>query len=188
VERRSGINYAVELLFDPEAEAAVLEVWREVRARTGNSVLFDLAGQPHVTLAVHEERDGPQLDRAVRAFLAPATPFLLSSAGTFPGDEGAAFLAPVVTDALLELHRRWHAASPGSNEYYCPGQWVPHCTVGILLEGPALSEALEVARCAVPIRGRFSEIALIAFERHALTPVECLVRVPLKPPSGGARR
>ncbi|MHC4819653.1 MAG: 2'-5' RNA ligase family protein, partial [Planctomycetota bacterium] len=85
-----------------------------------------------------------------------------------------------VTDDLLELHRRWHAASPGSNEHYLPGRWVPHCTVGILLEGPALSEALEAARSALPIRGRFGELALITFERHALTPVECLVRLPLK--------
>jgi len=179
VERGSGVHYAVELLFDPEAEVAVREVWREVSSRTGSSVLFDLAGEPHVTLAIHEERDGPQLDRAVRAFQAPATAFCLSSAGTFPGDEGAAFLAPVVTDALLELHRRWHAASPGSQEHYCPGRWVPHCTVGILLDGGALSEAVEVARRALPIRGRFSEVALIAFER-ALRPVECLVRVPLQ--------
>jgi len=181
VERRSGVRgYAVELLLDPGAEAAVLDVWREVRARTGSPVLFDLAGRPHVTLAVHEERDGPQLDREVRAFSAPELPFLLSSVGTFPGDEGAAFLAPVVTDDLLELHRRWHAASPGSHGHYQPGQWVPHCTVGILLEGPALSEALAAARSALPIRGHFREIALIAFERHALTPVECLVRVPLE--------
>ena len=116
----------------------------------------------------------------MRAFAAPATPFLLSSAGTFPGDEGAAFLAPVVKAALLELHRRWHAAFPGSNGYYLPGRWVPHCTVGVLLERPALGEALEIARRALPIRGRFSELALIAFERSALTPVECLARVPLK--------
>jgi 2'-5' RNA ligase len=175
VERR---RYAVELLFDPEADAAVREVWREVAAQTGNSVLPDLAGQPHITLAVHEEQDAPQLDRAVRAFQAPATPFLLGSAGSFPGNEGVAFLAPVVTDELLDLHRRWHAASPGSHEHYRPGHWVPHCTVGILLEGPALSEALEVARCALPVGGRLAEIALIQIER-ALRPVECLVRVPL---------
>ena len=50
MERRSGLCYAVELLFDPEAEAAVLEAWREVSVRTGSSVLFDLLGQPHVTL------------------------------------------------------------------------------------------------------------------------------------------
>jgi 2'-5' RNA ligase len=179
VEHRSGRCYAVELLFDPEAEAAVLQVWRAVRARTGSGVLFDFASRPHITLAVHEERDGPQLDRAVRALSAPPIPFLLSSAGTFPGDEGAAFLAPVVTDELLEFHRRWHAASPGSQEYYRPGQWMPHCTVGILLEGPALSEALEIARSALPIRGELREVALIAFERNARTPVECLVRVPL---------
>jgi 2'-5' RNA ligase len=174
VDRR---RFAVELLFDPEAEAAVLDVWREV-AGVGSSVLFDLAARPHVTLAVHEEPDGPQLDRTVRRFRAPATPFRLASAGTFPGDEGVAFLAPVVTDALLELHRRWHAASPGSHEHYRPGVWVPHCTVGILLEGRGMAEALEIARRALPIRGEFREIALIAFTRE-LTPVECLVRASL---------
>ena len=183
MERRSGIHYAVELLFDPEAEAAVLDVWRAIRDRTGSSVLFDLASRPHVTLAVHDERDAPQLDRAVRAFTAHPVPFELASAGTFPGDEGVAFLAPVVTDEILELHSRWHAASPGSHELYRPGGWVPHCTVGILLEGPARSEALEVARRALPISGRFQEVTLIRFER-TLQPVECLVRVPLRGAEG----
>lgn len=172
-------HFAVELLFDAEAEAAVLQVWRDVRARTGSSVLFDLASRPHVTLAVYEERDGPRLDRAVRAFPAPATPFLLSSAGAFPGDEGIAFLAPVVTDALLALHRRWHDASPGSHDLYRPGQWVPHCTVGVLIDAAARSEALEAARRALPIRGRFEEIALVAFDRHARKPMDYLVRVPV---------
>ncbi len=181
MSRGPGVLYAVELLFDPEAEAALFDVWREVRKRTGSSLLFDVESRPHVTLAVHGERDAPQLDRAVRAFAAPVTPFVLGSAGTFPGDEGVAFLAPVVTDEILELHRRWHAASPGSHELYRPGQWVPHCTVGILLEGPALSEALEVARRALPISGRFAEVTLIRFER-TLQPVECLVRAPLSRP------
>lgn len=179
MDRRPGIHYAVELLFDPEAEGAVFDVWRAIRDRTGSSVLFDLAGRPHVTLAVHGERDAPQLDRAVRAFAAPPLPFDLASAGTFPGDEGVAFLAPVVTEALLGLHARWHAGSPGSHEVYRPGRWVPHCTVGILLEGPARSEALEIARRALPISGRFAEITLIRFER-ALRPVECLARVRLR--------
>lgn len=178
MSRSSGVLCAVELLFDPEAEAAVLEVWREIRSRTGSSVLFDLASRPHVTLAVHDERDAPQLDRAVRAFAAPATPVVLGSAGTFPGDEGVAFLAPVVTREILGLHSRWHAESPGSHDLYRPGRWVPHCTVGILLQGPALSEALEIARRALPVSGRFAEVTLIRLERM-LQPVECLVRVPL---------
>jgi 2'-5' RNA ligase len=112
-------------------------------------------------------------------------PFVLASAGTFPGPEGAVFLAPVVDDALLGVHREWHALAPGGMEHYRPGAWVPHCTVGFRLADAGTAAA--VARAALPIRGRFERIALVEFEPRATAPVRSLVERPLGPTSAARR-
>jgi 2'-5' RNA ligase len=181
------MGLAVELRFDAEAERAVLGVLEAVRAATGSSVLFDLRARPHVSLAVYPEGvrgaasaeafAGKSLERAVAGLRAAPLPFTLASAGTFPGDEGVVFLAPVVDDALLRLHREWHALAPGGLPYYAPGAWVPHCTVGFRL--PDVAPALAAARALLPIRGRYSSIALVEFERDLSAPVRCLVERPL---------
>jgi 2'-5' RNA ligase len=167
---------AVELRFDAEAERAVLKVWEAVRAVSGSSVLFDLRARPHVSLAVYPEGAPGAVGAAPRLRATPL-PFAFASAGTFPGDEGVVFLAPVVDDALLRMHREWHALAPGGLPYYAPGAWVPHCTVGFRL--PDVAPALAAARSALPIRGRFESIALIEFERDLAAPVRTLLERPL---------
>jgi 2'-5' RNA ligase len=167
------MGLAVELLFDGESERAVGRVWDAVRAVSGSSLLFDLRARPHVSLAVYPEGVRGPLERAVQGLRAPPLPFVLSSAGTFPGDEGVAFLAPAVDDALLRLHREWHALAPGGLPYYAPGAWVPHCTVGFRLA--KVAPALAAAREALPIRGRFESIALIEFDPDLKRPVRQLL-------------
>lgn len=171
------MGLAVELRFDQDAERAVFGVWEAVRAVSGSGILFDLRARPHVSLAVHPEGVRGPLEDAVARFRAAPAPFALASAGTFPGDEGAVFLAPVMDEALLRLHRDWHALGPGGHEYYRPGAWVPHCTVGIRL--PDVAPAVALARAALPIRGRYESIALIEFDPGLGAPVRTLVERPL---------
>lgn len=170
---------AIVLGFDATAEQAVVEVWEAVRAASGSSRLFDLAERPHVSLASYPEGVRGPLEKAVAAFRAAPLPFVLASAATFPGAEGVAFLAPVVDDALLRLHREWHSLAPGGMEVYRPGTWVPHCTVGVHLA--EMAPAVAAARAALPIRGWFESIALIEFDRDLKTPVRYLVERPLGP-------
>ncbi|MHC4576232.1 MAG: 2'-5' RNA ligase family protein [Planctomycetota bacterium] len=165
--------YAIELLFDADADAAVRKVWERVRDASGSSLLFDLEARPHVSLAVYDDADAAVLEEAVFGFDTAPLDFALASAGSFPGEEGVIFIAPVADEALLALHRRWHHGCPGSLPHYRPGSWVPHCTVGIRLAEPALGSALAVARRALPLRGRFEAITLIRFERYA-KPIEYL--------------
>jgi len=166
------MGLAVELCFDREAERAAFAVWEAVRAATGSGVLFDLRARPHVSLAVYPGglRGG---DDALARFRAAPVPFTFASAGTFPGDEGAVFLAPVVDEALLRLHREWHALAPGGVPHYAPGAWVPHCTVGFRLADVA--PAVAAARAALPIRGRFESISLVEFDRDLEQPVRPLI-------------
>jgi 2'-5' RNA ligase len=173
------MGFAIELCFDAEAERAVVGVWESVRAVSGSSRIFDLAGRPHISLAIYLEGARGPLEKTVAALRATPLPFVLASAATFPGAEGVVFLAPVVDDALLRLHREWHSLAPGGMEVYRPGAWVPHCTVGFNLAGAALAPAVAAARAALPIRGRYESIALIAFDRDLTRPVRHLVERPL---------
>jgi 2'-5' RNA ligase len=161
------MGLAVELYFDGAAERAVRGVWEAVRAASGSSRLFDLASRPHVSLAVYSEGVRGPLEGALAAFRAAPLPFVLASVGTFPGAEGAVFLAPVADEALLRMHAAWHAGAPQSHEYYRPGAWVPHCTVGFNLAEAAIAPALAAARAALPIRGRFESIGIIEYEPPA---------------------
>ncbi|MCK6461310.1 MAG: 2'-5' RNA ligase family protein [Planctomycetes bacterium] len=170
------MGLAVELCFDADAERAVLEVWKAVRAVSGSGMLFDLRARPHVSLAAYPEGAPGAVD-AVARFQAAQMPFAFASAGTFPGGEGVVFLAPVVDDALLRLHREWHALVPGGMAHYAPGAWVPHCTVGFRL--PDVAPAVAAARAALPIRGRYSSIALVEYDNGLAAPVRTLLERPL---------
>lgn len=175
---------AVELGFDPRAESAVLAVWEAVAAASGSRLLLDLRVRPHVSLAVYPE-GAPGAEDAFRAIRAAPLPFAFASVGTFPGDEGVVFLAPVVDEALLRFHRDWHALAPGGNPHYAPGAWVPHCTVGFRLAD--VGSALASARALLPIRGRYESIALIEYDPGFATPVRTLVERPLAATGGGRR-
>ena len=179
------MGLAVELCFDAEAERAVLAVWKAVRAVSGSGTLFDLRARPHVSLAVYDEGARGPLEAAVARFRAAPLPFTFASAGTFAGDDGVAFLAPVADEALLRLHRDWHALAPGGMPYYAPDAWVPHCTVGLHL--PDVAPAIAAARALLPIRGRYESIALIEFDRELKTPVRPILERPLRPTAAGRR-
>ena len=171
---------AVELGFDEGCDGAVRGVWEAVREVTGSSLLFDLGVAPHVSLAVyhdHPDAPGEALQSVLDRFVEDQAPleFQLSSVGTFPGDEGVVFLAPVVTTDLLKLHRRWHERFVAASQpHFLPWNWVPHCTVAMFLGDPALAAALAIVRTAVPLRGRFESIHCERFEPGLTTPVERL--------------
>ena len=163
--------YAVNLRFDPETELAVRKIRDGVAAAVGKPGLTENLSRPHVSLGVYE--DGPDaagFSAKLRDFAATAKPFdfRLSSLGTFPGNEGVVFLAPVVSRHLLAVHGRFHESFARHEQfaraYYLPGNWVPHCTLAMYLSAPEVKEAM--ARCHEGfqgLRGRFQEIGLIEF-------------------------
>jgi len=147
-------------------------------ARSAGAACSSICVRAHVSLAAYLEGSRGPLEAALARFRAAApVPLTLASAGTFPGGEGVVFLAPVVDEALLRLHRDWHALAPGGIPYYAPGAWVPHCTVGFHLAD--VVPAVAAAREALPIRGRFESIALMEFDPDLRTPVRQLAEQPL---------
>ncbi len=177
----TGMRTAIVLLMDPGAEAQVLETWTQLRDTGLSSTMLDIEARPHVTLAVYDDLDAAAFRVRAEPFFRAEAPIglSLSSAGTFPGEMGPVFLAPVVTPALLGLHTRFHEQfsdlESTSHAHYRPDAWVPHATVGLLLDDDEVPRAVKMARAApLPIEGRFVSVLAVLFEPGALKPVETL--------------
>ena len=144
------MGYAVILNLSRDSAAQVVKVWEGLAREAISSVMLDVGAQPHISLAVLKDLN-PEVLRADLTRFAEVTQSLsvnLASAGTFPTEEGVVFLAPVVTQELLEVHRRFHSFLSGRGvdcaEYYWPGNWVPHCTVATGVAPDKMGAALEV--------------------------------------------
>lgn len=165
------MGYAIELFYDEASDQAVREVWDGLGTALGKPSLSELGARPHVSLAVYGDAlDTTGFPERLLEFARSIDPFnfKLSSLGTFPGQEGVVFLAPVITRRLLAVHERFHDVfSKHDNAgmgYYLPGHWVPHCTVAIDLSAAEVTEALSCCREVFqPISGRFLEIGLVEF-------------------------
>jgi hypothetical protein len=169
---------AVELYFDPVRTEKIKSLWDAIRLQCGGR---EGGVNPHITLALIEN-EKPERLRALTAEFARRShgqSITLSAIGIFPTAEGAIYLAPVVTSELLELHRAFHvelgANGLTSHRYYRPGNWIPHCTVGIGLSSQALACAVDLCvRSEAFLTGSLVEMALIE-----LPDVREVYRVPM---------
>ncbi|MGQ0613748.1 MAG: 2'-5' RNA ligase family protein [Planctomycetaceae bacterium] len=163
---------AIELYFDGGTERRFLALLRELATAGVPSLLLDCGMRPHLSLFVC---DGvaPGLDNALREFAKGVEPLpaRFDHVGSFHGDEGTLFAAPVVTPALLDLHRRGHALlaphCSGLDAHSMPGRWVPHCTQSMFLTAPQVALGLEICRRRLPIEGT---LALVGLHRVPFDP------------------
>ena len=178
--------FSIELFFDPRSSLAVQQCGEALEAAGIPSIFSTLGAAPHVSLAVFEkyrpERMHATLKKMGAAF--PATPFALGSLGSFPSRDGVLFLAPVVTEPLLEIHGWIHRALSksveGSWDYYHPGRWTPHCTLCLRLSPKKLGRGLELLkRRTFPIRGRYQRLALVETHPVHIKPIRLVYSIPL---------
>jgi 2'-5' RNA ligase len=173
--------YATVLSLSQNTAARVVKVWEELARASISSVMLDLDVQPHISLAVCEVLDPALLRGPLQRFAETTRPLSLelSSLGTFPTTEGVVFLAPVVTQELLEVHHGFHGLLQDlgieSAEYYRPGNWVPHCTVALDVAPDQLGAAMELClRSEAFGPAELNEIGMIEF-----LPVDELCAFPL---------
>ena len=131
------MSYVIELLFNPEAEAAIRDLWRRI-ADAGYPSSQDADGYcPHLTLAVS---DAPAFDVAgCQARLAGFArgwdpfPIQLNHLGLFQTIENVVFLGVVPSQTLLDLHQAafglCQRLATDWRGYYAPSQWTPHVTL-----------------------------------------------------------
>ena len=160
--------FTVEMFLDPGSAALVRDVWQRLAA-AGVPVAVQAAGaRPHLTLAACERLRVESFEGFLQGFAATASAPAVSfaSLGIFPTEPAVVFLAPVVTTDLIALHERLHRRLPefadGLGDYYLPGRWVPHCTLGERVPGDSLPHTIDLCRClSLPTNGRLEEVGLV---------------------------
>jgi hypothetical protein len=164
--------FAVVLFFDPATEATIRRAAGGLAQAGIASYLVGGDLRPHVSLGVCDSLDSDSFRAEFMAFAAatPADDFTLASVGVFPtGADGVLFLAPIVTRGLLSMHADFHAVfekyAVARQDYYLPGNWVPHCSLALNVPLDRLAAGVEAASrtTGLPLRGRFESIGLIQF-------------------------
>ncbi len=151
--------HSIELVFDPDTEAAVRHIWAEL-ADAGIPSQAP-ASRPHVTLAV-AERIHPDVD-ALLAPVARRLPLTATiGAPVLFGRANVVFARLVVpTGELLALHAEVHRLcrphlEPASMSNSLPDQWTAHVTLARRVGGHQLGRALRIAGRPAQLDGRFA--------------------------------
>jgi len=162
--------FAVELYMGDPAATAVRQLWQSLVQEGIPSQPLALGARPHIFLCVYESLDSPLVAKKLGIFARQFEPlsFVLENVDTFPASNGVVFLAPRLSEGLIEAHRRFHKEFDGyratASPYYLPKNWQPHCTVAEDLSSKQVSHAIEICRKThLPIRGQLVQIGLIKF-------------------------
>lgn len=147
-EALAHMAFSVILYLDPVTDAEVRSLWQLLSERQISSVMTDMGVRPHVSLAGFEHVEAEAFCQALKVFAHSARPVTVrfEAVGTFPTEKGVVYLAPVVTLELLQLHAKFNnlVTELGlvPDEYYVPGNWVPHCTLAINLTPDEVAAAV----------------------------------------------
>jgi 2'-5' RNA ligase superfamily len=148
--------HSIELLFDPDTEAAIRRIWDDLAAADIPSQAP--AGRPHVTL-VAAERIAPDAD----ASLLPVTqrlPLDCAVGASVLFGRSHAILARLIvpTAEMLALHAEVHRVCgphlpSGPLPNSLPDHWTAHVTLARRVGGAQLAEALRIAGRPSELRG-----------------------------------
>jgi len=165
IQQQSESGIAVELYVSVSQREAFRQLYRETR-----SSMATPGAQPHISLAVFPACDLQQLNHVVEGFsrTIPVQELFLSSIAVFPVQRPTVYALPLVTRALLDLHRQFHDAlgdlADECHVYYRPGHWAPHLTLGTTDSLPEAVHLLDAA-CQANLRGYycFDELAVVEY-------------------------
>jgi len=150
--------HSVELVFDPDTEAAVRHIWDGLREAGIPSQAP--ASRPHVTLTV-AERIEPEVD-VLLASLNDRFPLpcVIGAPLLFGRSQLILTRLIVPTADLLAVHAEVHRLSlpnvhPHPMANSLPGQWTGHTTLARRVHGSGLGRALSVAGRPSAITGSF---------------------------------
>ena len=151
--------HSIELVFDPDTEAAIRGIWREL---AGAGIPSQApASRPHVTLAVAERIDA-QVDELLSPLAGRLPLDCAVGAPVLFGRANVVFARLIVpTSELLTLHAEVHRVcgphlEPASMSNSLPGQWTAHVTLARRVGGPQLGRALRIAGRPTQLDGRFA--------------------------------
>jgi hypothetical protein len=140
--------HSVELVFDPDTEAAIRAIWDELREAGIPSQAP--ASRPHATLTV-AQHVAPEVD-VLLAAMAARFPFPCRIGAPLLFGRSKAVLARLVvpTIELLDLHAEVHRLClphlrPGPMPNALPGQWTGHVTLARRVGPGQMGHAVRIA-------------------------------------------
>lgn len=136
---------AIELLLDPDAEAAVRAEWDALAARGMSSLAghTSVSNRPHITLVARVDLAPPP--GALAGI--PSFPLTLGAPLLFGTGERRVLARSVVPSAELIGLRETILAAAGSGDdapHTAPGEWMPHVALSRRLRVADLPAALEM--------------------------------------------
>lgn len=176
------MSYWVVMLFDTESENRIRSLWKNVVDSGVNSFMLDTDSVPHITLASCDQIAGDVFYPRLKEFAAQTQPFslVLSSIGIFASGSHVLYLAPVITDKLLDIHTSIHKllcekTCSAANVHYQPNHWTPHCTLAVNMP---LEECIKGTASLLP-EFQPIEVTVEALQVVEAYPIRYLERYPL---------
>jgi len=141
-EEDNRMQYAIEMYFDKDSENKIMELIQKVADAGISRKFLEWKTRPHVTLAcfndVDEDRCRELLDMFVQSHKKMKAH--LDSVGMFT-DTKTIFVSPMMSrklyDLQADLHKIMNEFDTNGWEWYCPDNWVPHCTLALTREDEA---------------------------------------------------
>ena len=147
--------HSIELVFDPDTETTVRQIWADLREAGIPSQAP--ASRPHATLTVAEHID-PDVDGLLTSLAERLPhPCRIGALMSFGTAKAVVARLLVPTTALLDLHAEVHRMClphlhPRPMPNVLPGQWTPHVTMARRVVPDEMGRAVRIA-------GRPQEIA-----------------------------
>ncbi|TPG18977.1 2'-5' RNA ligase family protein [Pedococcus bigeumensis] len=157
---------AVCLLFDPDTDRAIRQLWAALEETGIGTLLSHTHGRhvPHLSYAVLRTFDVEAVASALDDLPGgPALDLRFDAVGLFP--RGRAALLPAATSALLARQHEVVTAVTNTGAdlhwHYRPGRWIPHCSLTTGTSRELLPTVAVRAFDVLPLEGRAVGAALI---------------------------
>jgi len=164
------MGYSIELYFDPSFEATIRRTWDALAASGVPSVLQQIGGRPHLSLAVLASIDERIIIRLAEAYSKEFSQFPITfpAISLIPGEQHTVFLSPVPSGSLLDMQQRLYSLLDACGhppfERYTPERWLPHCTLSKELSSPDALRTMDLCRQnAVTGTAEIREVGVIEF-------------------------
>ncbi len=168
---------SIELVFDGSTESLIRADWARLQAADLPSLAAhtSLSNSPHITLAAGADLQAGQ-ESPHQQGLWQALPMNITFSGAivFPAGAGKYVLARAVllTDPLLDLHRRLHKDLSGALSLTLPGAWTPHVTISRRVPAHQLGAAMDLLD--LRLEGQCTGARLWDSDSRTVTPlIEC---------------
>lgn len=167
------MNYAVELVFGDESQNAINELRKLLDE---NGVHDEAVKLNHISIGDYFTNDIEGLKSKVLNFSKTIEPFeiTLCAVGTFMTEENVIFLAPVMTEELKSVHKKFidfMSDFDGKlNQYYDIDKWMPHCTIAIRLSDEELFKGFKLLKnnIKLPIKVKLEKIDIINYPYNSI--------------------